>query len=80
MDWTSVVFVQETKMLFVEALGGNETGAGGEDGEPVHIYSIFKGECRSSCDMQPWVNERMCRLLDLKVWKHVSGQVWLVLG
>lgn len=38
LDWTSFVFVQGTKMLFVEALGGNETGAGGEDGEPVHIY------------------------------------------
>lgn len=74
-DWT----VSRFCALGVEALGGNETGAGGEDGEPLHIR-IFIGQCRSSCDMQPWLNDRMCRLLDLKVWKHVSGHVGWSLG
>lgn len=44
-----------------------------------HCRYIDTGQRRSSCNMQPWVNDQMCSSLELKVWKHVSGQVWLVL-
>lgn len=65
LDWTLIHFVWKRWEEMT-------WGAGGEDGEPL--------PCRSSWDMQPWAHDWMCRLLDLKVWKHVSAQVWLVLG
>lgn len=79
MIWTgqSFVFVQETKTLFGKCCEEMRQGLWKKTGN--HCRYIITGQRRSSCDMQPWVNDQMCSLLELKVWKHVSGQVWLVL-
>lgn len=54
LDW-SFVFVQVTKTLFVKALGGNETGAGGA-GDTAGAAGTCMETCERTGLVGPWVS------------------------